>query len=300
MSRALGRFLIDGTVNLARGWRSAMLAVATIAAAVFVLGLTLVVSRAFGESLARWEQAGELSIFLDDGVTDGERQAIATTLAMSPAVVEATFLSADEASRAFARAFPEFRGLVDSFPVSPLPPAFEVRLAPLAAGAGDIEALVADLERLPGVDDVRYDRALVERVSRVVAMGRLGLFALAGLLAGAAAIAVLSVVRLSYVDRRDEVEILALVGAPVSSIRGPFVAEGWLQGTLGAALALIVLWGAVHFARARWGAALALSLGLDPVPFLSPGVVVSILVAAGAAGAIAGRLAVGRRALRLP
>ena len=300
MSRALGRFLIDGTVNLARGWRSAVLAVATIAAAVFVLGLTLVVSRAVGESLARWEQAGELSVFLDDGITDGERQAIATTLAMSPAVVEATFLSADEASRVFARAFPEFRGLVDSFPVSPLPPTFEVRLAPLAAGAGDIEALVADLERLSGVDDVRYDRALVERVSRVVAMGRWGLFALAGLLACAAAIAVLSVVRLSYVDRRDEVEILALVGAPVSSIRGPFVAEGWLQGTFGAALALIVLWGAVQLARARWGAALALALGLDPVPFLSPGVVVSILLAAGAVGAIAGRLAVGRRALRLP
>jgi len=300
MNRALARFLIDGTVNLARGWQSAVLAVATIAAAVFVLGLTLVVSRAVGESLARWERGGELSIFLDDGISDDERQAIATFLAKSPVVAEATFLSADEASRAFSRAFPEFANLVASFPVSPLPPTFEVRLAPLAADTAQLDAFVADVERLPGVGDVRYDRALIARVSRVVAVGRWGLLGLAGLLACAAAIAVLSVVRLSYVDRRDEVEILALVGAPVSSIRGPFIAEGWLQGTVGAALALMALWGAVQFAQARWGGALSPALGLERVPFLSAGVVVSILIAAGAVGALAGRLAVGKRALRLP
>jgi cell division transport system permease protein len=300
MNRALGRFLLDGAVNLARGWQSAALAVATIAAAVFVLGVALVASRAVGESLARWEQAGELSVFLADDITDEARQAVASVLAQSAAVTEATYLSADEASEAFVRAFPEFRGLVGSFAASPLPPTFEVRLSTLADAEHDVDALVDALERLDGVDDVRYDRALIGRVSRVVSAGRWVLFVLAGLLAGAATLAVLSVVRLSYVDRRDEVEILALVGAPVSSIRGPFVAEGWLQGTAGAGLALAVLWLGVRVVRARWGAAIGAALGVDPLPFLSAGMAVSIVAAAGIVGAIAGRLAVGKRALRLP
>lgn len=300
MMRALGRFLADGALNLARGWQSAALAVVTIATAVFVLGVALVASRALGEALARWERAGELSIFLVDDVTDAQREAVATALAQSPVVAEAEFLSAAEASEAFVQAFPEFRGLVGSFATSPLPPAFEVRLAPVGERGADVEALVEDITELDGVADVRYDRALIERLARVVGATRWVLFVLAGLLAGAATLAVLSVVRLSYVDRRDEVEILALVGAPVSAIRGPFVAEGWLQGTAGAGLALGVLWVAVRVVRARWGAAIGAALGLDLLPFLSAGMVATIVAAAGAVGAVAGRLAVGRRALRLP
>ena len=58
----------------------------------------------------------------------------------------------------------------------------------------------------------------------------------------AAAVTVASVVRLGLQARHDEIEIMQLVGSPISFIRGPFIAEGVLQGGLGALIALAVLW----------------------------------------------------------
>ena len=61
------------------------------------------------------------------------------------------------------------------------------------------------------------------------------------LLALAAALTVANVVRLAAYARRDEIEIMQLVGAPFAFIRGPFVAEGILQGGAGAVVAIVLL-----------------------------------------------------------
>jgi len=106
---------------------------------------------------------------------------------------------------------------------------------------------------------------------------------------------VLSVVRLSYVSRRDEVEVLALVGAPFGAIRGPFIAEGWLQATIGAVFAMAMLAVAFLVVRARYGPDIASAMGLDRLVFLSATTWVGIVVAAGIVGAFAGAAAVQRR-----
>ncbi len=65
--------------------------------------------------------------------------------------------------------------------------------------------------------------------------------ALAAVLILAAALTVTNVVRLALYARRDEMEIMELVGAPMAFIRGPFVVEGIIQGAVGALLALALL-----------------------------------------------------------
>ena len=87
---------------------------------------------------------------------------------------------------------------------------------------------------LPGVADVRYDREWLGRLASGLDAARGAGLALALLMAIAAAITVAAVVRLGLHARHDEIEIMQLVGSPMSFIRGPFVAEGLLQGGLGA------------------------------------------------------------------
>jgi cell division transport system permease protein len=88
------------------------------------------------------------------------------------------------------------------------------------------------------------------------------------LLAIAAALTVANVVRLAAHARRDEIEIMQLVGAPLTYVRGPFVAEGVLQGGGGALLALLALWGMFLIGRARFGQVAAEALGLGSLSFL--------------------------------
>jgi cell division transport system permease protein len=88
------------------------------------------------------------------------------------------------------------------------------------------------------------------------------------MLAVAAALTVANVVRLGAYARRDEIEIMQLVGAPFAYIRGPFVAEGLLQGGAGAILAMTLLWLVFLAGRARLGqlATEGLGVGLTFMP----------------------------------
>jgi cell division transport system permease protein len=84
----------------------------------------------------------------------------------------------------------------------------------------------------------------------------------------AAAITVASVVRLGLQSRRDEIEIMQLVGSPLAFIRGPFVAEGILLGGIGAAVAVLVLWVGFSVAGVWWGSQLSAFLDGAAVQFL--------------------------------
>jgi cell division transport system permease protein len=118
------------------------------------------------------------------------------------------------------------------------------------------------------VADLRYDRKLLARLGAVIRGVRgVGLL-IVTLLAIAASLTVANVVRLAAHARRDEIEIMQLVGAPLAYVRGPFVAEGVLQGGGGALFALLALWILFLIGRARFGQAASEALGLASLSFL--------------------------------
>jgi cell division transport system permease protein len=116
------------------------------------------------------------------------------------------------------------------------------------------------------------------------------------LMALAAAVTVASVVRLGLQARRDEIEIMQLVGSPIAFIRGPFIAEGVLQGGLGALIALGVLWIGFAAVGAWWGGELAAMLEGDSIRFL-PAQLCAALVAGGMAVGAAGGFTAARHAV---
>jgi cell division transport system permease protein len=292
--RLIGAHLGAAWTSLWRGWRTSLLSLATIVAAVFVLGLALLVSSTIARAIEQWGRAAELSVFLDAGASPEARGRVERALRESAVVRDGAYVTPEQAARRLAAQFPDLAGLGAALGPSALPPSFDVRLRDAGRDEARVGELASRLARMPGVADVRYDRALIERLARTMRMARIAGYALATVLALAAALAVLSVVRLSYVSRRDEAEILLLVGAPFGAIRGPFVAEGWLQGTLGAIVALALLAVAFVVVRARHGAAIAAATGLDQLAFLSPAVWLAIVVVSGVVGALAGSAAVGR------
>jgi cell division transport system permease protein len=293
--RRVRGWLAEAARALLRGWRTALLSLATIVAAVFVLGVALVGSAAVERVLAHWAQAAELSVFLAPGASAAERAAVEDALRRAEVVAGVTYVDEAEARARFGRAFPDLAALTTDPAAPRLPPSLEARLRPGAHDTAALPDLAVRLAAMPGVGDVRYDRGAIARLAATAATARRIALALAVLLSLAAALAVLSVVRLSYVARLEEVEILTLVGAPHATIRGPFVAEGWLQGTLGAALALLALAGGVAWVRVHYGPALAAAIGIDAIAFLPARTWVALLLGAGLLGALAGGAAVQRR-----
>jgi cell division transport system permease protein len=256
MPRRLLQAVGEAALSLLRAWRSSTLALAAIVSAVFVLGAFLIVSQAVEDAVARWSDAAELSVFVRDDVTEPQRAAVEATLQEHATVREVRYVSAADARQRFSASFPDLASLLAAAGDAPLPASLEARLHREADPAA-VATLADRLRAMPGVADVRIDQELLRRLLDLARAGRLVGGALSLVLVLAAALSIASVVRLSYVARRDEVDVLYLLGAPVSAIRGPFIVEGALEAALGTGLALALL-AAAHAAVGRtyaevWG-----------------------------------------------
>ena len=288
---ALLRYSIgEASLSLARGWRSSLLAIAIIAAAVFIAGAVLLVSINVDRILERLAATAELTIYLKPGEGDQRRAAVAGVLSAHPTVSSSNFVGADAALARFRRELPELAALVGTLEENPLPSAFDVRLRDGATDAAT-RSLVQALQATGAVEDVRYDRRIFDRLSDGLRIVRQGGFILAAVIVLAAIVTITSVLRLAYLTRRDETAVLFLLGMPPSAIRGPFVVEGMLQTLAGALAAVLLLWAAFGAVNAQVGPEIGQAFGTGAALFLPRAMVVVLVIASVLVGALAGLVA---------
>jgi len=266
--RALEYAAREGWASLWRARGSSAFAVVAIALAMTVLGVLLLLTWNAQLLLARWTTAAEFSVYLRDDATSEQRGAIEALIDQSGATDQREYVSKSDALARFRRQFADLASLTEGFEDNPFPASLEVRVRADAGADGRADTLVRRVAALPGVADVRYDREWLSRLASGLRAIRGAGVVLAMLMAAAAGVTVATVVRLGLYARRDEIEIMRLVGSPVSFIRGPFVAEGLMQGGLGALLALGLLWLGFAAVSAWWGTDLRTLLDGGSLEFL--------------------------------
>lgn len=266
--RALEYAFRQGAASLWRSRGSSAFAVVAITLALVVLGVLLLLTWNAQQQLSRWTSASEFSVYLADNATSEQRGSIESAIDQSGISAGREYVSKAQALTRFREEFSELASLAEGFEDNPFPASIEVRVTQSAERDGRVDALVKQVVQLPGVVDVRYDREWLARVGSALDTARAAGFGLALLMGLAAAVTVATVVRLGLVARHDEIEIMELVGAPLTYIRGPFVAEGLLQGGIGALLAILFLWLSHALTNAWWGTELRAILDGETLRFL--------------------------------
>jgi cell division transport system permease protein len=172
---------------------------------------------------------------------------------------------------------------------NPLPDAFIVTSDP-----SSLEALAADLAKLPLVAHVQADAAWARRLAAIAAVGRLALWLLSALLGIGLVAVTFNTIRLQILTQRDEIEVSKLIGATDSFIRRPFYYLGLLQGLIGGAIALAIV-GAGLWLLNREVGVLAQSYGSAfRFRFPPPGDAVAVVLFAGLLGWLGAQLSVTR------
>ncbi|MEX2270931.1 MAG: permease-like cell division protein FtsX [Vicinamibacterales bacterium] len=281
----------EGSMSLWRGRRAAAVAIAAIASVVFVAGAFLVLSFNARRIVRSWSASAEMSVYLADDAPPAAVQELDRWIQQSGMAESVVYVSRDEAFRRFQRDFPGLADVAGNPSDHPLPASLEVLLRPTAASGPVFDAWIDDLRRRPGVIDLRYDLEWLSRLQRLVRTIEVTGFAIVGILGLAAALTVASVVRLAAASRSDEIDIMRLVGAPLSTIRAPFIVEGLLQGVIGAAIALLLLAIGAWIVQLRYGAWIAEVTGLDGVSFLPPLAALSVIAGGLVLGGIGGFVA---------
>jgi cell division transport system permease protein len=293
--RAIRYAFDEAVASLRRGWRSSLLSTGTIAVALFVLGAFLLVTTNLERLGDEWSRAAQMSVYLSDDINVEQTKRIETLIAPGTAVESFRYVSKDEALQAFKQTFADLAQGMESLGSNPLPASYEVRLAARPGGSSEVDRLADVLRQTPGVDDVRYDRQWLDRLGSAVSVVRAIGLVLGAVLTIAAALTVANVVRLALFARRDELDIMQLVGAPPAFIRGPFVMEGVLQGGIGAIVALAILAAVFLAVHGRYLTPLAAAINVSAVRFLPPELCVALLLGGMAVGCLGGLVAASGR-----
>jgi cell division transport system permease protein len=204
-------------------------------------GLLLLVTNL--QSLSgHWDDSIELSLYLEPGQPEAGATALAEEIGAWPEVHATRIITAEE-GLAQLRETAGFGDAVDALGHNPLPHLVTVRPAAGSDGPEAVEALAERLRALPGIDIVQADADWVRRLFAMLDIAR-RLAALAAiLLAVGVLIIVGNTIRLDIQNRRDEIEVVKLIGGTDGFIRRPLLYSGTWYGLGGgiAALAIVQL-----------------------------------------------------------
>ena len=292
--RILLFFLLEAYVNLRRSWKVSLLAVLTITTSLFVGGLFLLLSENLARLLEDWRRQAKVIVYLQTPLEAAERDALVMKLGTAEWVEDVRQISAERARQRFAEIFPSLSDLTLEWAEEPLPASLEVSFDPARSGDERLAAWVAELRRHPAVDLVDDDRDWLRQLELLVAVFRGVGLTLGALLLAAAILTIASVIRLTAYLYRDEIAVLRLIGATEFYIRGPFYAEGLVQGASGGLLALAGLYLSYRVIRPQSDAALLGTVLVGdflPVPQL-----LFLLTLGAAAGLLGAVLSVRREA----
>lgn len=273
--------------NAIRGIRTASttatLAVVTIAIVLVLVGSASLLVGNMSGLLDEFGAELQLTAYLESSVDEAAQRELAQRVAAAPGVDHVEVVTRDEALERFERIAggPE---LLEGLDENPLPASLEIHLLPEARNADALGILVASLDGLPGIDELAQGQEWIEGYARAVWLVRVATLGISVVLGAAALLIVANTIRLAVYARRDELEILALVGASRTFVRVPFLLEGTLQGLLGGLIALFVVWGAYELLLPQLRFGLELLVGRADLRFFRFGEALRLVAAGSALG----------------
>ena len=279
-SSTFSYFFREALRRIWKSKRTSFVAVAMIAMSLLILGTFLLVAENLERAVERWQGRSRVTIYFEPDATPQQIAAVGAFLAAHPDLARRHFVTSEEALARFKSYFTNLSGVVGQLDENPFPPSFEAEVAPRSAQSAAFANEMTAVRSMSGVEQVQFDWEWIRQLKRLIGLiNVVGLIA-GGILAIAAAFTIANVIRLTMMLYREEVEIMRLVGATERMIRGPFIIEGILQGTLGGLFAIGLLFAAFVVTRRFIAPSSALVWGFLLVGFL-PWQKLAALVAGG-------------------
>ncbi|WP_210397222.1 permease-like cell division protein FtsX [Motiliproteus sediminis] len=210
----------------------------------------------------QWRGAGEMTLFLDAGLSEAEGQALSAQLVDNSQIASTLYLSKADALAEFK----QYSGLGDTLGLldhNPLPAVILVEPDAGYRQPQQLQQLATLLEAVDGVAEVVLDLAWVDRLRAIIAFARSLAWVLGGLLGLGMLLVVGNTIRLEIENRRDEIVVVKLVGATDAFVRRPFLYTGFWYG-LGAGL---LAWCLIQLILLYLGTTLSELIGLYPGSF---------------------------------
>jgi cell division transport system permease protein len=223
-----------------------------------------------------WKEGVRILVYLKGDTSAAEVPKLQKVIRGLHGVRDVRYIQKDEAFKTLKKQLSHQASLLENLKQNPLPDAFEIRLTPESQNWKAVEKLAQQLKNLPKIEEVEYGQAWLGRFTYIFNLFRLAGYALGALFFMAAVFFVANTIRLVLYSRREEIEIMRLVGAEDRFIKTPFYIEGIIQGALGGLVGLVAC--LVLYLIVSSNVQPALSAGLFNIRFLPPKMVLAMVM----------------------
>jgi len=212
--------------------------VVTISLSILILSAFALFLANVGDLVNIWRQGVRMMVYLQPDLQRDRIPGLRAEIQSMYGVAEVSFIPKEAALERLRDQMQRQSSIIVGLDHNPLPDAFELRMIPTTQTGGKMETLAKELEQLPEVEEVEYGQQWIGRLTSVFNLFRLAGSALGALFFMVAVFIVANTIRLLIYARREEVEIMRLVGATDGFIKAPFYIEGMILGALGGVIGL--------------------------------------------------------------
>jgi cell division transport system permease protein len=239
----LGYYLKRALVNVRQNVFVNVVTIGTITLALLIVSLFLLVFVNMENAADNWSERVQVTVYFDREISLAEQVTLRGKITALPGVSQVGYVSREEAMKRFKSRLRGQETLLEGVRPEVLPSSLEITLKRTSRDTLSVEKVVTALKRIPGITEVQYGEEWVKRFNTFLNFLRL-LGALLGAFLVVAVIFIVSnTIKLTIYARRDELEVMALVGATRFFIKAPFLIEGIIQGGAGALLSTALLLG---------------------------------------------------------
>lgn len=294
--RKLKYFFARAALSLRESLLLNSLTVLTIIITMLILSSFLLIFHNVSQVLGSKKASLEISVYLEDDIKKEQVEVLSKNIRKNEMVKSVSFFSRDDALKRFLSWNRKLEPLVKGLGENPFPASLEIVLKSGITEIEKVDSFAKELSGQKGVIKVNYSSQWAKKLSSFMsALKGIGLFLLF-FLSVATLFMVSNTIRLNIYARRDEISIMRLVGATNGFIKIPFLIEGSLQGIIGSAGALLILFVIYKVSYSSFEDALS-RLGSSSYSFISSGYIVFVFTLGTLVGLVGAAFAV-RRFLR--
>ena len=269
-----GFYFREALLSFRRSTLMSIAAILSTTTILLIVGVFLLISININLFLENLESQLEIVVYLEDNISKAELSTLSNNFNSIDGIKEVKFVSKEEAYQRLSKDLGEQKDILNAIETNPLPASFEVQIKDPKV----IEQIANQITEFKKVEEVEYGREIAEKLLNFTYIFRSAGILVLALLVFASILIISNIIKITVYTRRNEIEIMSLVGATSWFVKWPFIIEGFLQGFISSLLSTVILYYFYFFAITKVHQAIPfLPLVVDNVDLLPIGIIIVLL-----------------------
>lgn len=254
-----------------------LVATGTITFALLTFGIFIITVINLNQIFDDWGNRIHLIAYLDENASSEEIKKAREKITRLPQIANVAYVSKEKALNTLKESLKDQDGMLETLEENPLPASLEIQLKEEFRNPQSLRTIVYTVKKTSKISDVEYGQDWLERFSAFISIIKLVGISIGGFLMLATILIISNTIKLTIYSRKEEIEIMKLVGATNFFIQVPFFFEGLIQGLAGSLLALGILYISYKILIVKVISDYSLYLGASNLVFLPQNLVIALI-----------------------